>query len=302
MARPKKDGLDYFPVDVNILNDIKTKKLIRSYGTETVAILIYLLSAIYRDNGYYLQYDDDLNFIIADEFNFEESFVEDVISKMVEVDFFNKEMFEKYKILTSEGIQKRFFKASERRVSVNILSTYCLINDSPEEFMYTETPVEESLCIQKPRSSVVSVYKSTQSKVKESKVNKSKEKESKEKVNNKVKENENKVNNKLVTSSNESDKDIQELLTMYQDNFGVANSIVQLELEEMLGVYGKEMMKESFKLSIGKDKPFSYMRGIWKKWKDNGITTLEQVNQSKANNKPYNKLIGYVEPVPEWAK
>lgn len=299
MARPKKDGLDYFPVDVNILNDIKTKKLIRSYGTNTVAILIYLLSAIYRDNGYYLQYDDDLNFIIADEFNFEESFVENVILKMVEVDFFDKGMFERFSILTSEGIQKRFFKASERRVSVNILSTYCLINDSSTEFMYTETPVEESLCIQKPRSSVVSVYKSTQSKVKKSKVN-----ESKEKVNNKVKENENKINNKeqLVTSSGETDKDIQELLTMYQDNFGVANSIVQLELEEMLGVYGKEMMKESFKLSIGKDKPFSYMRGIWKKWKDNGITTLEQVNQSKANSKPYYKPSGYVEPVPDWAK
>lgn len=286
MARPKKDGLDYFPVDVNILNDIKTKKLIRSYGTETVAILIYLLSAIYRDNGYYLQYDDDLNFIVADEFNFEESFVKDVISKMVEVDFFNKEMFEQFNILTSEGIQKRFFKASERRVSVNILQTYCLINDSSTEFMYTETTDEPNKCEQKPRSSGVSAYKGTQSKEKESK-----EKESKSKV-----------NNKLVTSSDETDKTVQELLTVYQENFGVANSIVQLELEEMLGVYGKEMIIESFKLSIGKDKPFSYMRGIWKKWKDNGITTLEQVNQSKANNKPYNKTSGYVEIVPDWAK
>ena len=298
MARPKKDGLDYFPVDVNILNDIKTKKLIRSYGTETVAILIYLLSAIYRDNGYYLQYDDDLNFIVADEFNFEESFVKDVISKMVEVDFFNKEMFEQFNILTSEGIQKRFFKASERRVSVNILQTYCLINDSSTEFMYTETTDEPNKCEQKPRSSGVSAYKGTQSKEKESKEKESKEKESKSKV----KENKNKVNNKLVTSSDETDKTVQELLTVYQENFGVANSIVQLELEEMLGVYGKEMIIESFKLSIGKDKPFSYMRGIWKKWKDNGITTLEQVNQSKANNKPYNKTSGYVEIVPDWAK
>lgn len=301
MARPRKDGLDYFPVDVNILNDIKTKKLIRSYGTKTVAILIYLLSAIYRDNGYYLQYDDDLKFIIADEFDFEESFVENVISKMVEVDFFNKEIFEQHKILTSEGIQKRFIKASERRVSVNILQTYCLINDSSAGFMYTETPDEPNKCEQKPRSGVVSAYKGTQSKVKESKVKDSKEKNSKQQESkeqeSKNKINKNKVNN--TTSSGQSDKN--KLIEIYQDNFGVANSIVQLELEEMLKIFDKEMIIESFKLSVGKDKPFSYMRGIWNKWKDNGITTLEQANQSKEQRKPY-KPTGYVEILPAWAK
>ena len=282
MARPRKDGLDYFPVDVNILNDIKTKKLIRSYGTKTVAILIYLLSAIYRDNGYYLQYDDDLKFIIADEFDFEESFVENVISKMVEVDFFNKEMFEQHKILTSEGIQKRFFKASERRVSVNILQTYCLINDSSAGFMYTETPDEQNKCEQKPRSSGVSAYKGTQSKVN------------------------NKVNNKEDTSSGSTDNDVQELITMYQENFGVCNSLVINDIQNSLTMFDKDVVIESFRLSIGKDNPYLYMKGIWKKWKDEGIITLEQVRASKERhdkNKPTNyKKGGYVEFVPDWAK
>ena len=282
MARPRKDGLDYFPVDVNILNDIKTKKLIRSYGTKTVAILIYLLSAIYRDNGYYLQYDDDLKFIIADEFDFEESFVENVISKMVEVDFFNKEMFEQHKILTSEGIQKRFFKASERRVSVNILQTYCLINDSSAGFMYTETPDEPNKCEQKPRSSGVSAYKGTQSKVN------------------------NKVNNKEDTSSGSTDNDVQELITMYQENFGVCNSLVINDIQNSLTMFDKDVVIESFRLSIGKDNPYLYMKGIWKKWKDEGVITLEQVQASKERhdkNKPTNyKKGGYVEILPDWAK
>ena len=285
MARPRKDGLDYFPVDVNILNDIKTKKLIRSYGTKTVAILIYLLSAIYRDNGYYLQYDDDLKFIIADEFDFEESFVENVISKMVEVDFFNKEMFEQHKILTSEGIQKRFFKASERRVSVNILQTYCLINDNSTGFMYTETPDEPNKCEQKPRSSGVSAYKGTQSK-----------------VNNKVN---NKVNSKEDTSSGSTDNDVQELITMYQENFGVCNSLVINDIQNSLTMFDKDVVIESFRLSIGKDNPYLYMKGIWKKWKDEGVITLEQVRASKERhdkNKPTNKKGGYVEFVPDWAK
>lgn len=290
MARPRKDGLDYFPVDVNILSDIKTKKLIRGYGTETITILIYLLSAIYRDNGYYLQYDDDLNFIIADEFNFEENFVEKVILKMVEVDFFNKEMFEQHKILTSAGIQKRYLKASGRRVSVNILSTYCLVNDSSEEFMYTETPVEQNKCIQKPRSSVVSVCKSTQSKVNKN-------------INKNI--NKNKINTKQVTSSGSNDSDVQELVEMYQENFGVCNSLVIHDLEKTLEKLDKDAIVESFRLSVGKDNPYQYMKGIWAKWKENGIITFEQVKndeekhkQKKASYKPK----GYVEFVPEWAK
>ena len=291
MARPRKDGLDYFPVDVNILSDIKTKKLIRSLGSETIAILIYLLSAIYRDNGYYLKYDEDLNFIIADEFNFEEAFVEKVILKMVEVEFFNKEMFEQHKILTSEGIQKRFSKASERRVSVNILQTYCLINDNSAEFMYTETPDEPNKREQKPSSSGVYAYKSTQSKVNEI--------ESKNKVNNKV-------NSKEDTSSSSTDNDVQELITMYQENFGVCNSLVINDIQNSLTIFDKDVVIESFRLSIGKDNPYLYMKGIWKKWKDEGVITLEQVQASKERhekNKPTNyKKGGYVEIVPDWAK
>ena len=120
---------------------------------------------------------------------------------------------------------------------------------------------------------------------------------------NKIKLNKTKLNkNKPVTSSGCSpNNDVQELINVYQENFGVANSIVQLELSTMLETFDKEMIIESFKLSIGKDKPFSYMRGIWNKWKDNGITTLEQANQSKGQYKPYSKPSGYVEPLPDWA-
>ena len=122
---------------------------------------------------------------------------------------------------------------------------------------------------------------------------------------NKIKLNKTKLNkNKPVTSSGGSpNNDVQELIDVYQENFGVVNSIVQLELKEKLDVYGKEMILESFKRTIGKDKPFQYMRGIWEKWKDNGITTIEQAKQFKTNNKKYyNKPSGYVEIVPDWVK
>ena len=117
---------------------------------------------------------------------------------------------------------------------------------------------------------------------------------------NKTKPEESKPDKELVTGGGSNNNDVQELLETYQENFGIANSIVQMELQDTLETFDKEMIIESFKLSVGKDKPFSYMRGIWNKWKENGITTLEQANQSKENNKPYYKPRGYVEQLPDW--
>lgn len=298
MARPRKDGLDYFPLDVNFLSDLKIKKIIRAYGAQAVAVVMSVLTTIYRDNGYFATYDDDFIFIIADELKLEDGYVKDVIEKLIEVDFLNKEQKEKNNILTSIGIQERYLKACERRVKTTLNATYRLLNDSSNELPQTESAPEGSFCKQKPHSTGVNDSKSTQSKVKESKVKDSKEKNSKQQVS-KEQESENKINKNITSSSGQSD--IQELLETYQENFGIANSIVQMELQDTLETFDKEMIIESFKLSVGKDKPFSYMRGIWNKWKENGITTLEQANQSKEQRKPY-KPTGYVEILPDWAK
>ena len=282
MARPRKDGLDYFPLDVNFLSDLKIKKIIRAYGAQAVAVVMSVLTTIYRDNGYFANYDEDLIFIIADELKLEDGYVKNVIEKLIEVDFLNKEQKEKNNILTSIGIQERYLKVCERRVKKKLNATYDLINDSSNELPQTESTPKESFCIQKPDSIGVNNDDNPQSKVNKSKVNKSKEKVNK-------------------TTSSGGQTDLEKLLEIYQENFGVANSIVQIELQNILETFEKELIIESFKLSVGKDKPFSYMRGIWKKWKDNGITTLEQANQLKEQRKPY-KPTGYVEILPDWAK
>ena len=156
MARPPKVGLDYFPLDVNFLNDLKTKKIVRGYGASAVAVALNVFINIYRDNGYYAECDDDFIFLIADELKLDEEYTKNVIKKMVEVDFFDKNLYENHKILTSIGIQNRYILASGRRVRTKINSVYDLINPKNEEFlpaetefMYTETQENEGLCIQK---------------------------------------------------------------------------------------------------------------------------------------------------------
>lgn len=126
MARPMKDGISYFSFDVDFLNDIKVRKIKRQYGNDGVIVLISLLANVYRDRGYYMPWDEDTAFVVADEVNVDEDVVASVVAKALEVGMFDQEMYDKHKILTSRGIQKRFLKAAERRKDVKLDQNYCI--------------------------------------------------------------------------------------------------------------------------------------------------------------------------------
>lgn len=55
MARPLKEGLDYFPIDVDMAADEKVEFIEAKYGPAGFATIIHLLSAIYRQ-GYYIKW------------------------------------------------------------------------------------------------------------------------------------------------------------------------------------------------------------------------------------------------------
>lgn len=46
MARPMKNGLTYFPFDVDFFTDKKIKRLRAKYGADGIAVYMYLLSAM----------------------------------------------------------------------------------------------------------------------------------------------------------------------------------------------------------------------------------------------------------------
>lgn len=130
MARPIKQGIDYFPVDVGFLQDIKIRKITRACGISAIPILLSLLISIFRDEGYYVGWDDEMSFLIADSVGVSEGAVIETVNKAVQVDFFNANMFNTYGILTSAGIQRRFFKAVERRKEVCYDARFLLISEN----------------------------------------------------------------------------------------------------------------------------------------------------------------------------
>lgn len=203
MARPKKQGIDYFPLDVNFFSDVKIRKIARACGSQSTSILICLLCNIYKDNGYYILWDEDLPFVIADSVGVSEGAVKEVILKAIQVDFFDKDIYEKYKVLTSHGIQSRFKSAVYKREEIEYVVEY-LVSD-----------IQNSISDGK---NCVSDAESTQSKVK---VNRKKNKE----------------NSTKVEKKKPKDKDAAKAATLSRKN-----SFYQ-SLVPFVGQYPKEMVR-----------------------------------------------------------
>lgn len=121
MARPRKTGLEYFSLDVDILSDIKIKKLIRRKGGgRALSVYIALLCQIYK-KGYYFDYDEDTSFLLSVDLDEEENYVEDIIKYCIEIGLFDMEIYKEHSVLTSRTIQERFTyvcKTTQRKVSI----------------------------------------------------------------------------------------------------------------------------------------------------------------------------------------
>lgn len=155
MARPEKTGLDYFSFDCDFYDNLKVRKVMRACGPAAGSILSCLLCNIYRWKGYYIVWDQDLPFDIADKIGVSEGAVSEVINKALQVDFFDSEIFKNYQILTSYEIQKRYRSGTLKRKDVKIEAKY-LITEVKNKVIDGRNPINGA--------------ESTQSKVKESKV------------------------------------------------------------------------------------------------------------------------------------
>ena len=125
--RTGKTGLDYFPLDVDFFDDPKVEFVTAKYGIIGENVSIKLLCRIYR-NGYFLPWGEDETLIFAKRAGNEITYdiVAGVIQELVKREFFSKDHFSTYSILTSNGIQKRFLEATKRRKQVAIYREYLI--------------------------------------------------------------------------------------------------------------------------------------------------------------------------------
>jgi len=170
MARPAKEGLEYFPLDVDIHEDDKLVVVIGKFGTLGFGIVIRLLMEIYK-NGYFYPWTEREQYAFSNRVSVDINTVSNVINECIKWGFFDRKLLEEHSILTSHGIQKRYLIATVRRVYRELIPEYALV-----QIDVSDDKNDVSVDINAVNDSKMSA-ESTQSKVNKKKVNKSENKE-----------------------------------------------------------------------------------------------------------------------------
>lgn len=170
MARPTKQGLEYFPMDVDADTDEKVEYLTAKCGFMAFGVYVHLLMKIYK-NGYFLEWSDRTLYVTAKRLAIPADDLKKIIDGCIEAELFDAEIFNKFSVLTSQSIQKRYLAATEKRKGASI-GQYFLLDVNSEI-----TAVNSEKTIVNSEITAVNSELSTQSKVKESKVNKENKKE-----------------------------------------------------------------------------------------------------------------------------
>lgn len=120
----KFNGIDFFPFPS--VNSTALKLLEAKYKLRGVAIYVKLLQKIFSEEGYYFQISDDVILLFKQEIGVNDNIIPEVIDECIARGIFDREMYEKHKILTSDEIQKEYINAVRKRKNFEIKEEYRL--------------------------------------------------------------------------------------------------------------------------------------------------------------------------------
>lgn len=135
MPRPTKQGLDYFPLNVDFFQDKKIRRVKSEYGADGITIYIYLLCEIYR-NGYYVIADNDFILSMADDLKMSVNKINQVLRFLLGRSLFDDTLFRSDTVLTSVSVQRRYLFAVKERIKEN--------NAKIKDFWLLESTVSET--------------------------------------------------------------------------------------------------------------------------------------------------------------
>lgn len=131
-GRRHKIGLDYFELDCNL--DNKIKLIQAEFGLKGFAVVVKLYQKIYGEDGYYCEWNDDALLLFMSENGLSgesgKNLVNGVISCCIRRGIFSEEIFDKYRVLTSAGVQKRYLDATSKRDKIELKKEYLLLSAS----------------------------------------------------------------------------------------------------------------------------------------------------------------------------
>ena len=174
------DGINYFPVGVNFMEENAMEVIEAKYGIKGPAIVLKLLCKIYKE-GYFIRWDEEQCLIFANKAGREVQVAE--VQGIIEILFIkgimDKNSYLENGILTSANIQKVWMEATKRRKRDLKALPYLLVKNLTQQ--EDEAPEGENVTVN-PGNVVHDVAvnaknacNSGQSKVKENKAEENKE-------------------------------------------------------------------------------------------------------------------------------
>jgi len=124
MARPTKQGVDYFPMECHFDGDIKM--FIAEKGACGLGLLVTVWRMIYSGKGYYILDDDDLPILLKHETGLPVDDIINCIQVCLRRGIFDKRLNDEHKILTSEYIQRAYFIAAKKKKTVYVDGNYIM--------------------------------------------------------------------------------------------------------------------------------------------------------------------------------
>ncbi|ARV05558.1 hypothetical protein BTO04_02080 [Polaribacter sp. SA4-10] len=91
----------------------KIKRLIKNFSGNGFLIYSFILTEIYRDKGYFLEWDNDADFDIFEALNISENLVNEVVNYSCLIGLFNQELWEEKNIITTKNIQEFWAKVAK---------------------------------------------------------------------------------------------------------------------------------------------------------------------------------------------
>lgn len=109
MGRPRKDGMDYFPHDVDASQDEKIEAMRSMYGNDGYAFYFIILERIYRSGHVGLDISKDIYIhAIANKIMISIERFHDMVRASIDLGLFDEFQYLEHQILTSSGIIKRY--------------------------------------------------------------------------------------------------------------------------------------------------------------------------------------------------
>lgn len=247
-------GIPWFPFDVHL--DDKFELIEAEYGLTGFAVVVKLLQKIYGGQGYYCEFTKDVALLFSRNIGVGYNVVSEIVSASIRRGIFDKDIYEKYGVLTSKGIQTRYFEAVNRRINIEVKKEYLLVQVDQKY---------KNVNILSGNVNILgeNVYRNGQSKEEYSREENIRLENNKEK------------NAPIV------DNRLAKIIKLYQDNIAPIVPIIADDMEKWLTKVEPDVIEWAIKEAVKSKAPnWKYITGILNNHFKVGRTTMDQINNA----------------------